>query len=92
MEGWRCQEAGASAGEIRPAAWLSGRAAAQGLAHESRCSALQTEARHKHLCPPPLLTPIPLLARRQDSQMLAKLQRTPHSSSLSLKSDQNNHR
>lgn len=47
--GWRCQQAGASAGEIRPAAWLlgwvAGREAAR-LAWGSRCTAVQTRARH----------------------------------------------
>lgn len=89
--GWRCQQAR----EIRPAAWLlglvAGRAAAW-LAQGSRCTAVQTRARHNTcVSPSPPLISLPF-AQRQDSQMLAKLQRTAHSSTLPLKSDQNNHR
>lgn len=89
--GWRCQQAGASAWEIRPAAWLSGWqdgcAVGSGITLH-RCA---NSSSAQHLCPPPSLQSLPF-ARRQDSQMLAKLQRTARSSPLSLKSDQNNHR
>lgn len=81
------QQVGGSTGEIRPTAWLSGWqggcTVGSGITLH-RCADSGTE---QHLCPPRPHH----LTQRQDSQMLAKLQRT-HTASCSLKSDQNNHR
>lgn len=55
--GWRCQQVGASAGEIRPAAWLSGwqggSAVGSGIALH-RCAYSRSA---QHLCPPLLSIP-----------------------------------
>ncbi|KAK9538441.1 hypothetical protein VZT92_003610 [Zoarces viviparus] len=73
---------GKSGPAARMSGWQGGCAAGSGITLH-RCANSSSAP-----VPPPHPLPSLPIARRQGSQMLAKLQRTAHSSTLSLKSDQ----
>lgn len=89
--GWQCQQAGASAGEIRPAAWLSGWQGGGAVGSEITLHRCANSSSAQHLCPHPRSS-IPPLRSTAGLTDACKSSRGQCAAPRSLKSDQNNHR
>lgn len=98
---WQCQQAAASAGEIRPAAlaaWLSGWQGGCAVGSGITLHHCANSSSAQHLCPPPphlpYLPSLPLHSLDGRSHRCSQSSREQRTALplLPLKSDQNNHR